>query len=84
MTPYAQELRCCQVVLLLRAVIEARGNICAAAGAIGVHRNTIWRALNGAGYDSPRLKRLAAAHGYPYQREPPASVDPGAEQRRVA
>ena len=48
MTAYAQELRRCQVVLFLRAVIEARGNQCAAAKAAGVHRNTVWRVLHGA------------------------------------
>ena len=62
MTAYAQELRRCQVVLLLRAVIDARGNMCAAAKETGVHRNTVFRILHGAGYNSARLKKLARAH----------------------
>jgi hypothetical protein len=85
MTAYAQELRRCKVVLLLRAVIDAGGNICAAARATGVHYNTIGRILKGAGYDSRRLKRLAAqriAKGWrkPVQSEPAIA----AADRKVA
>jgi len=59
MTNYAQELRRCQVVLLLRAAIDAGGNLGVAAKAAGVHRNTICRVLRGAGYDSARVKKMA-------------------------
>jgi DNA-binding phage protein len=69
MTAYAQELRRCQVVLLLRAVINARGNMCAAAKNTGVHRNTIFRILHGAGYNSARLKQLARVHNLAFRQE---------------
>ncbi len=79
MTAYTQELRRCKVVLLLRAVIDAGGNMCAAARATGVHYNTIGRVLKGAGYDSRQLKRLAA------QRKPIRSAPALASaDRRVA
>lgn len=61
MSTYAEDLHRCQVVLLMRAVIDAGGNQCAAAKATGVHRNTIWRALHAAGYDSRSVKRMARA-----------------------
>ncbi len=83
MTSYEQELRRCKVVLLLRAVIDAGGNICAAARATGVHRNTAWRLLKGAGYDSRKLKRLTAQRIVEGWRKPVAGVG-AAEIRRVA
>lgn len=49
-----------RVEFFLRAVIEARGNVSRAAVAIQVHRNTVWRALSGAGYTSRQLHRLAS------------------------
>ena len=74
MLSYIQELRRCQVVLLLRAVIEARGNMCAAALSCGVHRNTITRILRRAGYNSMRLKALDRERGVYLQPKPASSV----------
>lgn len=82
MTAYAQELRRCQVVLFLRAVIDAGGNQKTAAKALGVHRNTVQRVLRGAGYDVlslHRLTRIHAARRKPVQPAPPADAE-----RRVA
>jgi len=62
MTAYAQELRRCQVVLLLRAAIDAGGNLSAAAKKIGVHRNMISRVLSGAGYNSKRIRQHTRIH----------------------
>ena len=59
MTSYQEEMRQCQVVILARAVIATGGNVCKAAEIVGVHRNTIDRALRRAGYNSRRLKQLA-------------------------
>jgi transcriptional regulator of acetoin/glycerol metabolism len=72
MNNYAQELRRCQMVLLLRAVVDAGGNQCAAARAAGVHRNTIWRAIHAAGYDMRSVKRLARQRIAEGQRKPVA------------
>jgi hypothetical protein len=74
MSAYAQELKRCQAVLLLRAAIDAGGNQCAAARAAGVHRNTIWRALHGAGYDSARIKQLAKSQLTLRLAKPPVSA----------
>ena len=41
-------------------MVDAGGNISAAATATGVHRNTIQRVLKAAGYDSRKLMRLGA------------------------
>jgi DNA-binding NtrC family response regulator len=84
MTAYAQELRRCQVVLLLRAVIAAGGNQCAAARTLGVHRNHINRTLRAAGYDMDSLKRLAKAPQRRTRRKPPASAPAIAKERKLA
>jgi G:T/U-mismatch repair DNA glycosylase len=90
MTAYAQELRRCQLVLILRAVLDAGGNQCAAARAAGLHRNTVWRVVREAGYTPEQLKRMARARARhaemgAAQRKPPASeAMPRAEERRVA
>jgi hypothetical protein len=85
MTAYKQELRRCQVVLLLRAVIDAGGNQGAAAIATGVHRNTISRVLNGAGYSAGRIRQLAKIHNHARAAKPPVSAPAIPEQiRRVA
>jgi Fis family transcriptional regulator, factor for inversion stimulation protein len=68
---YAQEMRRCQQVLAIRAVLEARGNQCAAARALGVHRNTIWRAVHQAGYTPERLKQMARIRAG--EKKPPVS-----------
>ena len=73
MTAYADELRRCQVKLFLRAIIDAGGNQCTAARACGVHRNTVQRMLHAAGYNSRRLKNLAAVHRLAYPAKPPVS-----------
>jgi hypothetical protein len=85
MIAYAQEMRRCKVVLLLRAVIDAGGNQCAAAIATGVHRNTINRVLNEAGYSSVRVRRLARIHNLDRAAKPPLPAPATAAQiRRVA
>lgn len=58
---YFDEMRRCQQVLALRAVLDAGGNQCRAARAMGVHRNTVNRALRAAGYTPEKLKRMARA-----------------------
>jgi hypothetical protein len=78
MTAYAHELRRCQVVLLLRAIVEAGGNQCQAARIAGVHRNTVRRILYAAGYDAKSLRRLAQ------QRKPVRSVGLEAVEDRSA
>jgi molybdenum-dependent DNA-binding transcriptional regulator ModE len=83
MTAFDLEVRRCKVVLLLRAAIDAKGNICAAARATGLHRNTAWRLLKGAGYNSRKLKRLTAQRIVEGWRKPVAGVG-AAEIRRVA
>jgi predicted DNA-binding protein (UPF0251 family) len=85
MTAYAEELRRCQTVLLLRAVLDAGGNQCAAAKVSGVHRNTVWRAIHAAGYDSQSVKRLAKARIAEGQRRPVQSANAlGIAERRSA
>jgi DNA-binding phage protein len=84
MTSYAQELRRCQVVLQLRAVIEAGGNMSAAAVATGLHRNTIRRTLYAAGYTSRSLMALARQRGVLRSRKPVAAVDASGADRRAA
>jgi predicted DNA-binding protein (UPF0251 family) len=76
---YAEELIRCKRVLILRAVIEAGGNQSAAAKVCGVHRNTVWRAVQSAGYDMESLKKLARA-----KRKPVASVRAVDADRRSA
>jgi DNA-binding phage protein len=71
MTAYAQEMRRCQVVLLLRAVIAGHGSMCAAARSTGLHRNTVRRVLRAAGYQAADLRRLAKVH---YQTTPRKTV----------
>lgn len=79
MTAYERELRRCQVVLMLRAVIDAGGNQTKAAAAAGVHRNTMSRILRGAGYDVLSLHRLAKTCAEEGERKPALSTDGGAE-----
>jgi hypothetical protein len=79
MTAYEQELRRCKVVLLLRACIDAGGNMCAAAKSTGVHRNTMRRVLRAAGYDSRRIKQLTAE-----QKRKPAMATSAADSARRA
>jgi hypothetical protein len=69
MTSYAQELRRCQVVLLLRAVIAGHGSMSAGAKLAGVHRNTVRRVLYAAGYDARQLRRIAKVHNEAAQRK---------------
>jgi transposase-like protein len=85
MTPFAEEMRRCGVVLALRAVLEAGGNQCAAARALGVHRNTICRAMRAAGYRPEQLKRMARSRAIAGEKKPPASETMArAEERRIA
>jgi transposase-like protein len=85
MTDFALELHRCKTVLALRAVLDAGGNICAAARATGVHRNTFWRVLHRAGYNSRSIKRLVAqriAEGW--RKQPQAVPIAVAADREVA
>jgi hypothetical protein len=85
MTAYALEMRRCKCVLILRAVLDARGNQCAAARAAGLHRNTVSRVMRAAGYTTEQLKRMARARIVDAQRKPPASEPaPRAGERTVA
>jgi len=85
MIDFRRELYRYKVDLLLRVVVEARGNQCATARRTGLHRNTVRRLLRGAGYDAACIKRLVAlqrAHG---PRKPVTGVTAaGAKEWRVA
>jgi GTP1/Obg family GTP-binding protein len=74
MTAYEQELQRCKVVLLLRATLAARGSMRSAAVTTGVHRNTIRRILNGAGYTAKDLRKMAKARLADTLRKPVQSV----------
>jgi transposase-like protein len=69
MSAYLEEMRRCQRVLALRAALDAGGNQCAAARVLGVHRNTISRAVRSAGYTSEQLKRMSRIHAG--EKKPP-------------
>jgi hypothetical protein len=58
-TAYAAEMKRCQIVLFLRAVLAERGSMRAGAKILGVHRNTVRRVLQGAGYAPERLRAMA-------------------------
>jgi hypothetical protein len=60
MSPYEIAFQKFQVAFFFRAVAENGGNFCAAARAMGVHRNTVTRALHGAGYSARRVRRIIA------------------------
>lgn len=47
-----------RVGLLLRAALDNRGSMCAAARAWGVHRNTARRILRDNGYDAAMIRQL--------------------------
>lgn len=79
MTAYRQELRRWLLVLTLQAVKKARGNQTVAAMALGVHRNTVQRAVREAGYTMESLKLLAAP-----RRKPVASETAAGAARRIA
>jgi hypothetical protein len=71
MSAYLEETRRCQRVLALRAVLDADGNQCTAARTLGVHRNTISRAVRGAGYTSKQLKRMSRVRAG--EKKPPVA-----------
>jgi uncharacterized protein YqfB (UPF0267 family) len=64
MTAYDKALRDFRVGYFLRAVDAAGGNMCQAAGDIGVHRNTISRVLGAAGYRSTRIHEMLKHHNF--------------------
>lgn len=57
MITYAEAVRQFRAEYLLDAVIEVRGNMCAAARLTGVHRNTIRRVLSDAGFNAGKVAR---------------------------
>jgi len=82
---YREEMHRCQQELILRAVLDARGNQCAVAKAMGIHRNTIGRVMREAGYTSKQLKAMALVRIAEGIRKPPASEPaPRAEAWRIA
>lgn len=83
MSAYAEEVRRCQLVLVLRAIVESGGNQVKAAAACGLHRNTVQRLVRGAGYDMSSLKALARQRSLS-PRKPPASVTSIDAARRMA
>ena len=56
---YEEAEREFRVQCFLRAAVSLGGNMGRAARRLGVHRNTVWRTLNAAGYGSERVKRMA-------------------------
>lgn len=73
MRSYAEALKEFRLSYFPRAVSDAGGNQCAAAKAIGVHRNNIFRVLSGAGYSSALLKLLSQRHANVQLRKGPRS-----------
>jgi DNA-binding phage protein len=74
-----------RVNYLFRAVIDAGGNMSAAARVTGVHRNTMTRILGDAGYPSARIRQLLEhqkAVGKRYVQAEPLTTE--AEMRRIA
>jgi transposase-like protein len=69
-----------RVSFMLREVTRTKGNVSAAARALGVHRNTVRRILLEAGYDSRRLMQLSRIHSG--MRKPPVSVRVSREGKR--
>ncbi len=83
MKAYEEAEREFRVAYFLCAAVELGGNMGRAARRIGVHRNTMWRALNAAGYSSERVKRMARTQAAVRKR--PQSARPAEiEVRRVA
>ncbi|MGO8759327.1 MAG: hypothetical protein ACLQG3_14505 [Terracidiphilus sp.] len=83
MSAYLEELRRCKQIIVLRAVLEAGGNQCAAARSTGLGRNTVNRIVHAAGYTPKQLKRMARARAA--EKKPPASEPmPMVEERRIA
>ena len=75
MNAYRTEIRRCEKVIMLRAVVDCSGNICRAAEELGVQRNTVRRVLRASGYDSAALRKLAKAPTGSIYRKPVASVE---------
>ncbi len=54
---YAEAVRKAKMRILLAAIREERGNLCAAAVRLGIHRNTISRAMREVGLTAQQVKQ---------------------------
>lgn len=84
MTPYDLAMQQFRIAYLVRAVIAAGGNECAAARTIGVHRNTISRAIIAGGYTRRRIKKLVEHHREASASKPVQSASAEAAVQRLA
>jgi hypothetical protein len=86
MTAYETAFRKFRVAFFIQAIAEHECDAALAAEAIGIHRNTMSRILNEAGYPLSRIRRIvrqriAAGESKPVQSE---SMPTPVDERRIA